>query len=98
MNIAFRIYNPEYGYSTPDTTIYKEKETAVDYRTLTVNLECGSFEEVKNAFDEHIDIYRGSTYCVKNLDDNFIIVGGIFEDSDIKIIENYFKDLEELHE
>ena len=90
MRYVFRIYSSQYSYANYDDNIYRMKETSVNKNDIDSEVFCDNLQEIETAFDENIEIFAGATYCIKDLDKDYIIIGGIMDASDKHVIQNYF--------
>ncbi len=89
-NYAFRIYNAEHSWANRDDNIFWEREDCVDSRDLSVDDYATCKDEIIDLFNEHIEIFEGATYCIKDTDSDEVIVGGVFDRQDIDLINKYF--------
>lgn len=89
-NFAFRIYNPEFSYANYDDDVIWVKEQNVNRCDLSIDEYPNSKYEIMDLFEEHLEVYQGATYCIKDLDTDEIIVGGQYDPQDIEVIERYF--------
>lgn len=93
MKYRYRIlvWNKNYSFDNYDDNIYRKPDEKIDYMSEieTWTAEKG-IDDLKFAWEKMLGSYEGFTYCVKDMVDDHIIVGGVFDPNDWEIIEEYF--------
>lgn len=90
MRYVLRIYGSQYSYTNYDDNIYRMKEHDINKNDIDIEVFCDDYDDITNAFNENIEIFSGATFCVKDLEKDFIIVGGMMHIDDIVVIQKYF--------
>ncbi len=86
---VIRIYTKDYSFSNYDDSIYEVPEKEVNFKDILLQNYTNTIQELLFFWNKLIKDYEGYTYCVKDVIDEVIIVGGIFDPSGKEIINEY---------
>ena len=89
---AIRVYKECYSFDNYDDFIYRHNESDVNFGDLMVNEVYCSENRLVDGWRRLLTDWEGWTYCVKDLINDEVITGGVFDPSDIEYIEGYIKE------
>lgn len=86
---AIRVYKAKYSFDRYDDYIYMLPEAEVDTNDVLVERWADTIEEIIKQWYILINKYEGYTYCVKDVGDDSVIIGGVFDPGDVDCLEEY---------
>jgi hypothetical protein len=86
---AIRVYKAKYSFDKYDDYIYMVPEVDVDANDILVESWADTIQEVIKEWNILIDKYEGFTYCVKDVYNDEVLIGGVFDPGDIEYLEEY---------
>ena len=86
---AIRVYDGRYGFSNYDDYVYTLPEAQVNKSDIMVERFAETKADIIKHWSTLISKYEGFTYCVKDIEKDHVIVGGVFDPDDIEVLENY---------
>ena len=87
---AIRIYKMKYSFENYDDYIYKAQEDSVNTDDILLERRADNKDKLISEWNTLFYKYEGFTYCVKDIDNDMVITGGVFDPVDIEYIEDYF--------
>ena len=88
---AIRIFKTEYCFEHYSDSIYRHAEKDVCKDDIQIEKTANTKDYLIELWYDLLKEYEGWTYCIKNVVDDEIITGGVFDPSDIEYIEEYFE-------
>lgn len=85
-----RVYTEDYSFENYDDYIYRADEKNVNTNDVKVQKSANSKEELTALWQQMLETWEGYTYSVKNVIEDEIIIGGVFDPNDIDYINEYF--------
>lgn len=85
---AIRVYKAKYSFDKYDDYIYMLPESEVNAKDILVERWANTKGELINEWDILINKYEGFTYCVKDVENDQVLIGGVFDPGD----EDYLLD------
>jgi hypothetical protein len=86
---AIRVYKAKYSFDRYDDYIYMLPESKVDTNDILVERWADTIEELIKKWYVLVDKYEGYTYCVKDVEHDSVIIGGVFDPGDVECLEEY---------
>ncbi len=85
-----RVYTEDYSFENYDDYIYRADEKDVNANDVKVQKSANSKEELTTLWQQMLVAWEGYTYSVKDVINDEIIIGGVFDPNDIDYINEYF--------
>lgn len=89
---VIRVYKLKYSFDKYDDNIYLVPESDVDENDILIENWASTIERIIKRWNILIRKYEGYTYCVKDVEQDEILVGGVFDPSDIDYLDEYKED------
>lgn len=84
------VWNEKYSFENYDDEIFRRRDDDIDYKKeLKMWSMSPGNNELKFLWEKMLESYEGYTYCVRDMFDDHIIVGGVFDPGDWEIISDY---------
>ena len=83
---VIRVYK---SFGKYDDDIYMLPESEVSAKDILVERWASTIQEIIKEWHILIYKYEGFTYCVKDVEHDSVIIGGVFDPDDIECLEEY---------
>ena len=85
------VWNENYSFENYDDLVYRKPHAEIDYlNTVKAWTEAKDKTSLIELWKKFLKTYEGYTYCIRDMSDDHIMVGGVYDPNDIDIIEDYF--------
>ena len=79
---AIRVYKAKYSFDKYDDYIYMLPESEVNAKDILVERWADTVIELIKEWNILINKYEGFTYCVKDVENDQVLIGGVFDPGD----------------
>ena len=79
---VIRVYKAKYSFDKYDDYIYMLPEAEVDSKDILVERWSNAKDELIKKWNILINKYEGYTYCVKDVENDQVLIGGVFDPGD----------------
>ena len=84
------IWNENYSFENYDDHIYRKPHAEINYSTeIKTWTEVKNKKALKEMWQELLRTYEGYTYCVRDMENDHNMVGGVYDPNDIDVINDY---------
>ena len=84
---ALRVYISSYCFERYDDGIYTVEESKVNRKDILAERTADTLEGIVAVWHELLDEYVGYTYCVKDVFEDTVLIGGVYDPDDVEVLE-----------
>ena len=89
---ALRVYIPSYCFERYDDGIYTVEEAKVNRKDILRERTADTLKGIIAVWHELLEEYVGYTYCVKDVDADQVLVGGVYDPDDVEVLEEMMEE------
>lgn len=88
---SIRVYKEQYSFDNYNDSIYQCKESEVNFEDIRISEGFCSGTRLLEGWKRLLDAWEGWTYCVKDVVNDKVVIGGIFDPTDIEQLNAFVK-------